>query len=41
VVAIDDLTTDVADKTAHSIAHGVVRLEGWFQLTAQSGGGCA
>ena len=27
VLAIDDLTTDVADKTAHSIAHGVVRLE--------------
>jgi circadian clock protein KaiC len=27
VVAIDDLTTDAADKTAHSIAHGVVRLE--------------
>jgi circadian clock protein KaiC len=27
VVAIDDLTTDVADKTAHSIAHAVVRLE--------------
>ena len=27
VVAIDDLTTDAADKTAHSIAHGVIRLE--------------
>jgi circadian clock protein KaiC len=27
VVAIDDLTADTADKTAHSIAHGVVRLE--------------
>jgi circadian clock protein KaiC len=27
VVAIDDLTADAADKTAHSIAHGVVRLE--------------
>ena len=27
VIAIDDLTTDAADKTAHSIAHGVVRLE--------------
>ena len=27
VLAIDDLTTDAADKTAHSIAHGVVRLE--------------
>jgi circadian clock protein KaiC len=27
VLALDDLTTDAADKTAHSIAHGVVRLE--------------
>jgi circadian clock protein KaiC len=27
VVAIDDLTADASDKTAHSIAHGVVRLE--------------
>jgi circadian clock protein KaiC len=27
VVALDDLTTDATDKTAHSIAHGVVRLE--------------
>jgi circadian clock protein KaiC len=27
VLALDDLTADVADKTAHSIAHGVVRLE--------------
>ena len=27
VVAVDDLTADAADKTAHSIAHGVVRLE--------------
>src|SRR5262245_37312206 len=27
VLALDDLTTDVLDKTAHSIAHGVVRLE--------------
>ncbi len=27
VLAIDDLTADVEDKTAHSIAHGVVRLE--------------
>lgn len=27
VLALDDLTTDALDKTAHSIAHGVVRLE--------------
>ena len=27
VLAIDDLTAEAADKTAHSIAHGVVRLE--------------
>jgi circadian clock protein KaiC len=27
VLALDDLTTDALDKTAHSIAHGVIRLE--------------
>ena len=27
VLMLDDLTTDVNDKTVHSIAHGVVRLE--------------
>src|SRR4029450_1748983 len=27
VVALDDLTADAADKTAHSIAHGGLRLE--------------
>jgi circadian clock protein KaiC len=27
VLALDDLTTDARDKTAHSIAHGVIRLE--------------
>lgn len=27
VVMLDDLTTDVNDKTVHSVAHGVVRLE--------------
>ena len=27
VLMLDDLTTDVLDKTAHSIAHGVLRLE--------------
>src|ERR687889_1048360 len=24
---LDDLTTDVNDKTVHSVAHGVIRLE--------------
>jgi len=27
VVLLDDLTTDTLDKTVHSVAHGVVRLE--------------
>jgi circadian clock protein KaiC len=27
VLLLDDLTTDVNDKTVHSVAHGVVRLE--------------
>jgi circadian clock protein KaiC len=27
VLMLDDLTTDALDKTAHSIAHGVLRLE--------------
>ena len=27
VLMLDDLTTDVADKTVHSVAHGVLRLE--------------
>jgi circadian clock protein KaiC len=27
VLALDDLTTEMLDKTAHSIAHGVIRLE--------------
>src|ERR1700730_2432049 len=27
VVLLDDLTADVADKTVHSVAHGVLRLE--------------
>ena len=34
VLALDDLTTEALDKTAHSIAHGVVRLE---QLTQSYG----
>jgi circadian clock protein KaiC len=27
VLMLDDLTADVADKTVHSVAHGVIRLE--------------
>lgn len=27
VILLDDLTTDVMDKTVHSVAHGVIRLE--------------
>ena len=27
VLMLDDLTTDVADKSVHSVAHGVIRLE--------------
>ena len=27
VLMLDDLTSDVADKTVHSVAHGVIRLE--------------
>jgi circadian clock protein KaiC len=27
VMLLDDLTADVADKTVHSVAHGVIRLE--------------
>lgn len=34
VLALDDLTSDANDKTAHSIAHGVVRLE---ELTPEYG----
>jgi len=28
VLLLDDLTTEVNDKTVHSVAHGVIRLEG-------------
>jgi circadian clock protein KaiC len=34
VLMLDDLTTDVNDKTVHSVAHGVVRLE---ELTPEYG----
>jgi len=27
VLLLDDMTADVDDKTVHSVAHGVVRLE--------------
>lgn len=27
VLMLDDMTTDVADRTVHSVAHGVIRLE--------------
>ena len=27
VMMLDDLTSDIADKTVHSVAHGVIRLE--------------
>jgi len=34
VVLLDDLTAEIADKTVHSVAHGVVRLE---ELTPEYG----
>ena len=36
VLLLDDLTTEALDKTAHSIAHGVIRLE---ELSPQLRGG--
>ncbi|WP_425068556.1 ATPase domain-containing protein [Reyranella sp.] len=35
VLMLDDLTTDILDKTVHSVAHGVVRLE---EMTPDYGG---
>lgn len=35
VMMLDDLTSDVRDKTVHSVAHGVIRLE---ELTPDFGG---
>lgn len=35
VLLLDDLTTDVLDKTVHSVVHGVIRLE---QLAPEYGG---
>ncbi|WP_431272312.1 ATPase domain-containing protein [Dankookia sp. P2] len=40
VLMLDDLTTDSQDKTVHSLAHGVIRLEELAPPTAPSGGGC-
>lgn len=34
VLMLDDLTSDIADKTVHSVAHGVIRLE---ELTPEFG----
>ncbi|WP_428686393.1 ATPase domain-containing protein [Reyranella sp.] len=35
VLMLDDLTTDILDKTVHSVAHGVIRLE---EMTPDYGG---
>lgn len=35
VLMLDDLTTDILDKTVHSVAHGVIRLE---EMTPEYGG---
>jgi len=35
VLLLDDLTAEVADKTVHSVAHGVIRLQ---ELTPEYGG---
>lgn len=35
VLMLDDLTTDIYDKTVHSVAHGVIRLE---EMTPDYGG---
>lgn len=35
VLMLDDLTTDTLDKTVHSVAHGVIRLE---EMSPQYGG---
>jgi circadian clock protein KaiC len=41
VLALDDLTTDALDKTAHSIAHGVIRLEELTPTYGLKGAVCA
>ena len=40
VLLLDDMTAEVLDKTVHSVAHGVARLEELTPITAQSGGDC-
>ena len=40
VLLLDDLTVEVNDKTVHSIAHGVIRLDGLTPTMAMSAGGC-
>ena len=35
VLMLDDMTTDILDKTVHSVAHGVIRLE---EMTPDYGG---
>ena len=41
VLMLDDLTADVMDKTVHSVAHAVTRLEELSPSTGPSAGGCA
>ena len=40
VLMLDDLTTDTNDKTVHSVAHGVIRLEELAPDYGPSGGAC-
>ena len=40
VFTLDDLTTDAQDQTAHSIAHGVNRLEELTQTYEARDGAC-
>jgi circadian clock protein KaiC len=37
VLLLDDLTTESLDKTVHSVAHGVIRLEELTPTTAPNG----
>jgi circadian clock protein KaiC len=40
VLLLDDMTSEELDKTVHSIAHAVLRLEELAPITARSGAGC-
>ena len=40
VLLLDDLTAEASDKTVHSVAHGVFRLEELCLITAPSVAGC-